>query len=57
MHDFDEIALSVQRECESYKLRHSMDGRRRVIAQALRQAFEDGARERRASVADARDES
>lgn len=39
---FDEMAERVQDDCESYVLRASLDGRRRVIAEALRKAYELG---------------
>ena len=42
MPDFSEMAERVQLECESYSLRHSIDGRRRVLADALRAAHNLG---------------
>lgn len=45
---FEEMAERVQLDLESYWLRQSIDGRRRVIAEALRAAYERGAGEGRA---------
>lgn len=42
---FDELAERVQLDCESYAFRASLDGRRRVIADALRAAHARGMEE------------
>lgn len=42
---FDEMAGRVQLDMESYALRQSIDGRKRVIAEALRSAYERGREE------------
>lgn len=48
MDRFEEMAERVQLDMESYALRQSIDGRRRVIAEALRATYERGAEEDRA---------